>query len=87
MPVPTGNRPWRLTEIHVIGQVLDVGSRREREADGDPPTHGLDPPEKAVCEIAPSEALRNQGRGLLPGGLARLRSRTTPDTRMPGPRG
>jgi hypothetical protein len=41
-----------------------VGAKRE--VDREPPTHGLDAPDKAVCEIAPSEGLRSLGRGLLP---------------------
>jgi hypothetical protein len=60
-PMPARSRPWRLTEVHVIGQVPDVGRWLEREVDGELRTHSLEAADEAVCELTVAKAPRSVG--------------------------
>jgi len=83
IPVPAPSRPWRLREVHVIGQVPDVGRRLERKVDGELRAHSLEAADEAVCELTVAKAPRSVGHDLpaedLPGsGVAPPRTLACP---------
>ena len=81
--MPARSRPGRLTEVHVIGQVPDVGRRLERKVDGELRAHSLEAADEAVCELTVAKAPRSVGHDLpaedLPGsGVAPPRTLACP---------